>query len=247
MAFLLNYPLMNDTVKTEAGISDQQVESMFKAGAHFGFGKSRRHPSTKPYIFGIKNNVEIFDLEKTKPMLEKAKDFVKGMASRGEVLLFVGGKFESLDTVKNAAMTINMPYVSGRWVGGTITNWSEIKKRIDLLATMTKNREIGEYEKYTKKERLMLDRDMKNLAELFSGISSMTNLPKALFVVDPKREITAVNEAKQKNIPVIALAGSDCDISDIDYPIPGNDSSIMSIKFFVSEIAKAYEEGKKIK
>ncbi|MCR4334859.1 MAG: 30S ribosomal protein S2 [Patescibacteria group bacterium] len=220
---------------------DSVIESMFKAGTHFGFAKSRRHPATKPYIFGVKNKVEIFDLEKTKILLDKAKEFVKQLASESKQILFVGGKNESQETIKLAAQGLGMPYVAGRWIGGTLTNFGEIKKRIEKLETLTFQKEKGELIKYTKKERLLIDREIVNLDRFFSGLIPMKAKPSALFVIDPKREKIAVKEAFDMGVPVIALAGSDCNINIVDYPIPGNDSSVSSIKFFVQEIVNSYK------
>ena len=224
--------------------SDKIIEEMFKAGAHFGYSKSRRHPTASPYIFGVKNRVEIFDLAKTADLLKNALDFVSGLAKEDRQILFVGGKNEARDLIKNAAISIDMPYVAGRWIGGTFTNFPEIKKRISKLEELTKQREKGELSKYTKKERLVIDRNIANLERFFSGLLLMKEMPKAIFVIDPKNEAIAVTEAKKMGIPVIALAGSDCDIKDVDYPIAANDSSISSISFFVSEIVNAYKKNK---
>ena len=224
--------------------SDKIIEEMFKAGAHFGYSKSRRHPTASPYIFGVKNRVEIFDLAKTADLLKNALDFVSGLAKEDRQILFVGGKNEARDLIKNAAISIDMPYVAGRWIGGTFTNFPEIKKRISKLEELTKQREKGELSKYTKKERLIIDRNIANLERFFSGLLLMKEMPKAIFVIDPKNEAIAVTEAKKIGIPVIALAGSDCDIKDVDYPIAANDSSISSISFFVGEIVSAYKKNK---
>ena len=227
--------------------ADKIIEEMFKAGAHFGYSKSRRHPTVSSYIFGIKNRAEIFDLTKTADLLQNALDFVVSLAKDSRQILFVGGKNEARDLIKKAAVSINMPYVAGRWIGGTFTNFSEIKKRISKLEELTKQREKGELSKYTKKERLVIDRNIANLERFFSGLLLMKEMPKAVFVIDPKNEAIAVTEAKKMGIPVIALAGSDCDIKNIDYPIAANDSSISSISFFVDEIVKAYGNNKSLK
>jgi len=224
--------------------ADKIMEEMFKAGAHFGYSKSRRHPTVSPYIFGVKNRTEIFDLTKTADLLQNALDFVASLAKDGRQILFVGGKNEARDLIKKAAVSIDMPYVAGRWIGGTFTNFSEIKKRISKLEELTKQREKGELSKYTKKERLVIDRNIGNLERFFSGLLLMKEMPKAVFAIDPKNEAIAVTEAKKMGIPVIALAGSDCDIKNIDYPIAANDSSISSISFFVDEIVKAYGNNK---
>lgn len=227
-------------------INNPKVENMFKAGAHFAFSKTRRHPTVAPYIFGVKNKVEIFDLEKTSELLEKAKTFVESLAKEGKTILFVGGKSEARNAVKSGALSINMPYVDGRWIGGTLTNFMQIRKRVEKLEKLTSEKEKGELAKYTKKERLMIDREIANLERFFTGIVSMKDLPKALFVVDPKKEKTAVKEAQDMGIPVIALAGSDCNIKGLDFAVVGNDSSQTSVNFFVQEIVKAYSTAKKV-
>ena len=225
-------------------VNNPMIDSMFKAGAHFGFSKTRRHPSVTPYIFGIKNKVEIFDLEKTSVLLEKAKAYVASLGKEGKTILFVGGKSEARNAVKNGALSINMPYVDGRWIGGTLTNFVQIRKRVEKLERLTSEREKGELAKYTKKERLLIDREIANLERFFSGVVSMKELPKAIFVVDPKKEKTAVSEAMDMGIIIIAIAGSDCNIKAIDYPIVGNDSSQTSIHYLTQEITKAYFDAK---
>lgn len=231
----------------EKKINNERIEEMFKAGAHFGYSKTRRHASVSPYIFGIKNKVEIIDLEKADDLLEKALNFISGLAKDGKQILFVGGKNEARLSTKIAAESVGMPFVDGRWIGGTLTNFPEIKKRLMKLEDLVKQKEKGELSKYTKKERLMIDREIANLERFFSGISSLKDLPKALVVIDPKKEIIAVMEAQKMNIPIVALSGTDCDITNINYPIVGNDTSVSSITFFVSEIAKAYQKAKLIK
>ncbi len=228
------------TKTKETGILDE----LFKVGAHFGFGKSRRHPSTSPFIFGSKNKVDIFDLEKTEASLQKALEYVKTLAANNSVILFVGGKHEAQAAVKKAAETANLPYVSGRWIGGTLTNFSEIKKRVETMLSLISQKTKGELDKYTKKERLLIDRDIEKLQKMFWGVKDMTNLPKAIFVVDPRYEETAVREARNLNIPVIALCSSDNNINLVSYPIVANDSSVNSISFFADKIAAAYLESK---
>lgn len=227
--------------KTKEG---DMIGAMFTAGAHFGYQKSRRNASTAPYIFGLKNKVEIIDLEQTEKQLEKAKEFIKSIATLGKQILFVGGKNEAREIIKLAAMSVDMPYVASRWIGGTLTNAVEIKKRIAKFEDLQKQKEKGELAKYTKKERLLIDREIANLDMMFSGIVSMKELPKALFVIDPKKEFIAVAEAKKMSIPVVALLNTDCDVTEVEYPIVGNDASVSSIALFTNEIAKAYKAGK---
>jgi len=235
-----------DTTQTTASTTPipAHLEAMFKVGAHFGYIRSRRHPSVKPYIFGVKNKVEIFDLEKTETLLQEALAFVTKLASENKQILFIGGKHEAREIVKDTALALDMPYVSGRFIGGTMTNFPEIRKRVERFESLTSQKEKGELAKYTKKERLLIDREIVDLETMFGGLVTLKSLPAALFVVDSKRETIAVEEARRKGIPVIALSGSDCDISLIDYPIVANDSSVQSIEYFVKAVADAYKKAR---
>lgn len=229
---------------TETTADKTTLDALFEAGAHYGYKKSRRHPSTAEYIFGVKNTIEIFDLEKTHAQLEAAKTFVQDAAAKGQVL-FVSGKPESKTMLRNAAMEVEAPYVAGRWIGGTLTNFTEIKKRVDRLVKLRTQQERGELNQYTKHERLMISREVTKLEEMFGGLVGMETLPKALFVIDPRQEHAAVAEARHLGIPVVALANSDCDLSEVDYPIPANDSGVKSVAFFVKEIADTYKNAAK--
>lgn len=231
------------TEKTKA--MNDRIEALFKAGAHFGFVKSRRHPSAKPFIFGSKNNIEIFDLEKTSEELARVLAFVEEKGKEEAQILFVGGKNEAREGVGHAAEELGMSYVAGRWIGGTLTNFPEIKKRLARLEDLTTQKEKGELGKYTKKERLLIDREIDKLNLYFGGLTGMKNLPKVVVVIDPKKEHIAVAEAKRMKIPVVAIAGSDCNLFEVDYAIPANDSSKHSISYILSEIVSAYKEGKK--
>lgn len=215
-----------------------QIEKMFEVGAHYAYTKTKRHPSTKAFIFGNKNGTELFDLEKTNVSLEEAKNFVREiLATGGRQILFVGSKSEIKEIVKRYANKVEMPYVTNRWIGGTLTNFDEVKKRVEKYQKLLEEKETGGLSKYTKKEKLKIEEDILRLERKFSGVALMKTLPAVLFVVDPKHEGIAVEEANQKNIPVIALANSDCDIKKVDYPILANDSVSESVDFFVSEIA----------
>lgn len=220
------------------------IEKLFSVGAHFGYTRTRRHPSIAPFIFGMKNRVELFDLELTSELLEKAKQFVYELGQHKKTVLFVSGKHEALAVIKNTAESISMPYVAGRWIGGTFTNFTEIKKRLDRLENLKSQREKGELEKkYTKREILEFDREIEDLERHFGGIAGMQQLPKALFVIDTKQEAIAICEARQLGIPIIGLMNSDGNLKEVAYPIVGNDSAIKSVTFFVEEIAKAYKDG----
>ncbi|HEU5114193.1 MAG TPA: 30S ribosomal protein S2 [Candidatus Paceibacterota bacterium] len=226
---------------------DSMVEAMFKVGAHFGLAKARRHPSTKPYVFGMKNKIEIFDLEKTHEALEKAKAFVASVAASGKQALFVSGKSEAIPAVRSAALKAGQPMVAGRWIGGTLTNFGQIRKRIEKFESRLKEKEKGDLAKYTKKERLLIDREIAKLETLFGGIVSMKDKPGVLIVVDPKKEAIAVEEARQTGVPVVAIASTDCDITLVNYAIPANDASAASAAFFLDELARAYSEAKVLK
>ena len=222
------------------------VEALFKVGAHFGFSRSRRHATMKGLVFGSKNRTDILDLTQTAPILEKALAFVRALGANGKVVLFVGGKPETKDYVKTVAEELKMPYVFGRWLGGTLTNFPEIKKRVKRLKELTDDRDAGTLaKKYTKKERLMIDREIARLEEKFLGIADMDKLPGALVVVDTRYESIAVAEANGLRIPVVGIMNSDCDLSQVSYPIVGNDASPDAVKFFLDQIVEAYREGTK--
>jgi len=228
---------------TKAQNNGGLIDELFAAGAHFGFVKARRHPSAKPFIFGQKNSLEIFDLEKTSEELLKALKFIEDKAAEKATVLFVGGKSEAREAVKAAGQELGMPFVSGRWIGGTLTNWNEIKRRIAKLEDLTTQREKGELGKYTKKERLLIDREIDKLTLYFSGLSTLKALPKLLVIADPKKEHIAVAEAKRMKIPVVAIAGSDVNLYEVDYAIPANDSSRASISLIMKKIVEAYRSG----
>ncbi len=223
--------------------SDTIIEKMFKVGAHYGYSKTRRHPSLSKYIYATKNKTDIIDLEKTSIMLEKAEEFVKKISPKGKVILFVGTKPEAKEVTKSIAESLNMPYVNERWIGGTLSNFTEIKKRITELENYQRDSKEGALDKYTKKERVVMAKKMEKLARYYTGLLGLKKTPDALFIVDAKAEHIAATEAKNKDVPIISPVNSDSNIKGIDYPIIGNDSSIPSIKFFITQIANAYKIG----
>lgn len=222
----------------------QAIESMLEVGAHFGYSKARRHPSTKTFIAGTKNGYEIFDLEKTSQQLEKAIEFVSQVTKDKGQILFVSTKRELASILKDATLKIDQPYATGRWIGGTLTNFEEIGKRVKRLETLQEQKTKGLLAKYTKKERLMIDREIVDLEERFGGITNMKFKPKAMFVIDSKHEEIAVQEAINEKIPVIGISNSDCDIDALTYPIIANDSSVKSVRFFMDKIVEAYRSSK---
>lgn len=239
-----------DSTETTVKIAEKANEgkgafdAFFEVGAHYGYSRTRRHPSMKSLIFGAKNNVEIIDVEKMETYLEQALLAVRGLAAGGKKMLFVGTKNEAREIIKNVAESLSMPYVTERWIGGTFTNFDEVKKRIARLKELREKRISKELEKYTKKERLLMEREEDRLMKLFGGIENMDRLPDAVFIVDTKREDSAVREAERMRIPVIALMSSDCDLKSSDFPIPANDSAVSSIGFFTEKVAEAYRSGR---
>ncbi len=218
------------------------IDKLFGAGAHFGYAPSRRHPSTSGYIFGVKGGVELFDLEQTAGLLEAAKDFVKSLAAERKTILFVGGKAEAREAVRRTAERLAQPYCAGRWIGGSLTNFSEIKKRLNRLEELSGMREKGELAKFTKLERLLIDREITDLENTFGGLRGMHKLPDAVFIVDPRKESIAAAEAAQLRIPVVALMNSDCSAQGIAYPIPANDASRDTLSIVLDEISKTYAD-----
>jgi small subunit ribosomal protein S2 len=224
-------------------IQTTSVAELLAAGAHYAYPKARRHPTTKRYIFGAKGGVEIFDLEKTAESLAKAVEVVSSVAATGKKVLFVGGKREAQKPVRNFAAMVGAPYVAGRWVGGTLSNFDIIKKRIEKLISLIGEREQGTLTKYTKKERLLIDREIKRLEDMFGGIKELNQLPSLLVIIDPKHEKNALAEARMLRIPVVALANSDCDISAVTYPIPASDANVATITYILEQLTKAYASG----
>lgn len=223
--------------------TDTIVEKMFKTGAHYGYSKTRRHPSVSSYIYATKNNNDIIDLEKTSLMLDKAINFVKDLGARNKTILFVGTKPEAKVATKAIAESLNMPYVTERWIGGTLSNFTEIKKRITELENYRKDSIGGGLDKYTKKERVVMAKKMEKLDRYYSGLIGLKKAPDALFIIDGKAEHIALTEARKGDVPVITLVNTDSNIKGIDYPIVGNDAGIPSIKFFANAILEAYKEG----
>jgi small subunit ribosomal protein S2 len=225
-------------------IQDPRIDALFQAGAHFGYSKTRRHPSAAPFIFATKNKNDLINLEDTAVQLETATTLLKSLAPLGKTVLFVGVKPEAREAIKNAGMALDMPYVTERWIGGTLTNFSEIKKRIARLEELKSKKEAGELDVYTKKERLLLDREIDKLTLYFGGLSTLKKTPDIIVLIDPKKEHIAFTEAMKAHVPVIALANTDCDIRKVDYPIVANDASVSSIRYIVETLADAYKSGR---
>lgn len=222
---------------------EARIEEMFKKGAHYGYSKSRRHPSATPYIFATKNGVDIINIEKTYDMLEVALEHIAKYAGIGKTIMFVGTKAEARQQIIETALALNMPYVSERWVGGSLTNFPEIKKRITKLLDLRDQKEKGGLDKYTKKERLLIDREMDDMTKNFQGLTGITKTPDMMIVIDPKKEHIAVTEAHKMNIPVIGLLNTDSNLKHVEYPVIGNDASVSSISFFLEACKESFSKG----
>lgn len=224
---------------------NELIKQLLEAGVHFGHQSKRWNPKMKQFIFGERMGVYIIDLEKTVDCLNKARDFLGEMAKKGEMILFVGTKKQAQGIIKEEAERAGMYYVNERWLGGLLTNFQTIKKRISRLKEIQDMQETGEIEKFTKKETASIEKELSRLKKSLWGIRDISNLPGCMFVVDPKKEQTAIKEAKRLGIPIVALIDTNCNPEDVDYPIPGNDDAIKAIKLIVSLVSDSVLEGRK--
>jgi small subunit ribosomal protein S2 len=220
------------------------MKALLESGVHFGHRTHKWHPGMKPYIFTERNGIHIIDLQKTAKALETAYALVRDTVANGGTVLFVGTKRQAQDTIQAEAIRANMPYVTNRWLGGMLTNWRTIRGRINELERLTKMRDTNDFGRLTKKEILIINRQIERLDSLLSGVRSLSRVPEAIFVVDVHREATAIHEANLLNIPVIAMVDTNCDPKNVDFVIPSNDDAIRAIKLVVGKIADAAIEGK---
>ncbi len=221
------------------------IKQLLEAGVHFGHQTKRWNPKMKKFIFGSRSGIYIIDLEKTEECINAARDFLTEITSKGEFVLFVGTKKQAQDVIKQEAIRSGMYYVTDRWPGGMLTNFATIKKSINRLKEIEKMRTDGTFEKLTKKEIARLEKELAKLNKNFSGIVPMERMPKAAFIVDTKKEETAVREARRLGIPVIGLIDTNSNPDLVDYPIPGNDDATKSIRTVVTIIADTIIEGRK--
>ncbi|MFO7152754.1 MAG: 30S ribosomal protein S2 [Bacillota bacterium] len=220
------------------------MKQLLEAGVHFGHQTRRWNPKMKEYIFTERNGIYIIDLQKTVKKLDEAYEYVKNLAAEGGKILFVGTKKQAQESIQEEAKRCEMFYVNQRWLGGMLTNFKTIKKRIERLKELERMEEEGLFEVLPKKEVLNLKKEKERLEKYLGGIKNMTSLPDALFVVDPRKEKIAVSEARKLNIPIIAIVDTNCDPDEIDYVIPGNDDAIRAVKLITEKIADAVLEGK---
>lgn len=220
------------------------MKELLEAGVHFGHQAKRWNPKMKKYIFGERNGIYIIDLQKTLKLFKEAYDFVRNSAAEGKDILFVGTKKQAQDSITEEAKRCGMYYVSSRWLGGMLTNFTTIKKSIDRLKKIEKMKEDGTYDKLTKKEVAGLEKERTKLEKILNGIKTMPEPPSVIFVIDPRKEEIAVHEANKLGIKVVAVVDTNCDPDNIDYVIPGNDDAIRAIRLMASKIADAVIEGR---
>ena len=223
------------------------MKALLESGVHFGHRTHKWHPGMKPYIFTERNGIHIIDLQKTAKSLEQAYVLVRDTVVKGGSVLFVGTKRQAQDTIMAEAVRSSMPYVTNRWLGGMLTNWRTIRARINELDRLSKMRDANDYGGQTKKEILIINREIDRLEGLLSGVRQMSRLPDAIFVVDVHREATAIHEANLLGIPVVAMVDTNCDPRNVDYVIPSNDDAIRAIKLVVGKMADAAIEGRSMR
>ncbi len=220
------------------------MKQLLEAGVHFGHQTRRWNPKMNEYIFCERNGIHIIDLQKTVGKLEDAYNFVRSLAEKGETVLFVGTKKQAAETVKEEAERSGMYYVNARWLGGMLTNFKTMRTRIDRLAQLKRMQEDGTFDMLPKKEVIKLMGEMEKLEKYLGGVKTMTKLPGALFVVDPRKEHNAISEARKLNIPIVAIVDTNCDPDEVDYVIPANDDAIRAIRLIASTMANAVIEGR---
>ncbi len=223
-----------------------ELKNLLDAGCHFGHQSQRWNPKMSSYLYGVKEGIHIFDLAKTKEGLEKAMEFVRQTTAEGGKIIFVGTKRQAQAMVKEEAQKAKMPFITERWLGGIISNWDNIKKSINKLKDLKAQKEAGELKKYTKRENILIDREIARLERFFGGLADLEDLPAALFVIDVKKEKAAIQEAAKKGIKIVAVVDSNSDPELVDWVIPANDDAVGSIKLIVETIGRAAKEGREI-
>ncbi len=219
------------------------MKELLEAGVHFGHQTKRWNPKMKEYIFGERNGIYIIDLQKTLKMFKEASKFVQDLAAEGRIILFVGTKRQAQDAIAEEAQRCSMFYVNQRWLGGLLTNWVTVQKSVKRLKELDEMATDGRYDLLPKKEVIKLERERKHLQANLAGIKNMTRLPDAIFVIDSNKEQIAVRESRKLGIPVVAVVDTNCDPSEVDYVIPGNDDALRAIRLFTSKISESIAEG----
>lgn len=220
------------------------MKQLLEAGVHFGHQTRRWNPKMAEYIFTERNGIYIIDLQKTVKMMDKAYEFVKELSSEGKKILFVGTKKQAQEAIEKEAKRCGMFYVNQRWLGGMLTNYKTIKKRIERLVELETMEEDGTFDVLPKKEVINLRHEKEKLEKFLNGIKEMNGLPDALFIVDPRKERIAIKEAQKLGLPIISIVDTNCDPDEVDYIIPGNDDAIRAVKLITSKMAEAVIEGR---
>ncbi len=235
---------MQDYAKLPQVAPEYDLTDLLEAGCHFGHQKSKWNPRMSQFIYMEKDGVHIFDLEKTAKQLQLAYNFVYDMATKGKTMVMVGTKKQAKMIIEEEAKANEIMYITSRWLGGLMTNWNQVKRSLKKMISIREGLKNGKYDGYTKFEKVQLDKEESKLSRFFEGIKDLKNTPDFLFVVDVNREKNAIKEANLMNIPVVALTDSNANPDLVDIVIPANDDAVKSIKLVVSEIAKAYHEGR---
>ena len=220
------------------------MKQLLEAGVHFGHQTRRWNPKMARYIFTERNGIYIIDLQKTVKKMDEAYNFVRDISTEGGMLLFVGTKKQAQESIREEALRCGMPYVNARWLGGMLTNFRTIRRRIERMEQLNTMREDGTFDMLPKKEVIKLELEMEKLEKFLGGVKNMDRLPKALFIVDPRKERIAVAEARKLNIPIVSIVDTNCDPDEIDYVIPGNDDAIRAVRLISSAMANAILEGR---
>jgi small subunit ribosomal protein S2 len=220
------------------------MKALLEAGVHFGHQTRRWNPKMAKYIFGSRNNIHIIDLQKTVKELKKALTYVRDRAALGDQFLFLGTKKQAREAIAQEAARCEMPYIRDRWLGGTLTNFETVRKSAKRLQELERMRESGLFSAMSKKEAMRREKDIKRLSKSLDGIKSMESLPSVIFVVDPVQELTAIMEARRMEIPIVSVCDTNCDPDLIDYPVPGNDDAIRSVRLFCKLVADSILEGR---
>lgn len=222
------------------------MKELLEAGVHFGHQSKRWNPKMKRYIYSARNDIHVIDLHKSIPLVDKAYEFIKNAVANNGSVLFIGTKKQAQEAIEQEAKRCGMFFVNQRWVGGSLTNFKTLKKNITRMKDIERMKEDGTFEKLPKKEVIKIEREYRKLVRGLSGIREMTDLPSAVFIVDSKKEQTALNEARRLKIPIVAIVDTNADPDEVDYPIPGNDDAIRSIKLLTGLMAEAVIAGREI-
>ena len=250
--------MTDDTIKAAAQTSGEPLnieaadpktveilKEMISAGVLYGHKKSKTHPRMRPFIFATRNGLELFDLNATVEAMEKAKEAVRNKIKAGATILFVATQAEAREAVEELAKKIGFPRVTNRWLGGTLTNFKTLSKRIDYMKKLRADKESGQLEKYTKKERVVLSRELDKLSLIFTGLETMAKIPDLVVIINVNKHATALREARRLKIPVVAVLNSDVNPESVEYPVPGNDVSRSAISWFLRNLESAIEEGRR--